>query len=659
VAVANLVAVSIQDLRPNPQDRSTFYLQNIYQLLADPNSPNVSIPHTLTDPPRFSPPRHAVWANSLWFLSLAVGLTCGLLATLLGQWARRYLRLTQTRSSPHKQARIRAFFAEGVDKFHLPWVVEALRFLLHLSLSLFFAGLLVLLFNTDHIVFGVVAGWVGLCVAVYGYITFIPIFRQDSPYCSPLSSLAWSLLNGTIYAAIWTLDFFRVPERVGFAICDRMLDLGMFSYRCLVEGMDKTAKETALKTSSEIDARALMWTFDPLDEDDKLERFFAGIPGFCSSKAVSNPFGFLIDPYKWRLSNALIGLMHRTLTSNSVSESVRRRRSLICRRAMHALSLSIDPSICEDIINGGWNGILNHVDFGHFVKRDHYNDPSAAYYSTCMVAIVIARVRERDGLWLELATGHLGLSAPVLQSYLVHGDSVLLANFIQILRDIVRVHFEHFWSGDAATRWKVVESVSRFDIQDTLPTLQHDFCDLWNEILHMARTTPDHHTRSILIVLLKNVRRAYIALHEGTDSSPTAFSTSTTDDEDVLFLLSSYPRCNIPGHLPRAALHVRDAFIDAASRTYTSAPQPIVLPAASAPKLSQINFDGHELPPIMVPTLDSAPASPAQGPADASIITSTSSLVPIAQSTQTVTTTLTSLAHSSSPSAPPTPANHA
>ena len=645
-----MVAVSIQDLRPNSQDRSTFYLQNIYQLLADPNTPNTSISPTLIDPPRFSPPRHAIWVNSLWFLSLAVGLTCGLLATLLGQWARRYLKVIQTQSSPHKQARIRAFFAEGVNKLHLPWAVEALPFLLHLSFFLFFAGLLVLLFNTDHAVFGVVAGWVGLCVAVYGYLTFIPIFRQDSPYSSPLSSLAWSLFNGTIFAVSKTLYSSGILDRVGFAIRDRMINLGVLSKRRLVEGMVKTAKETALKISPEIDARALMWTFDTSDEDYKLERFFAGIPGFCSSKVVSNPFGVFIEPYKWELSDALTGLMHRTLTSNLVSESIRRRRSLICTRAMHAASLSIRPSICEEIINGGWDGLLKYVEFGHFVKRDHYNDPSMAYSSTCMVSIAIARVKERDGLWFELAMAHLGISAPVLQSYLAHGDSVLLANYIHILRDIVHVHFENFQSGDAASRWKTLELVSEFDIQDTLPTLQHDFCDLWNEIVRMAGTTPDHRIRSILIILLKNVRHAYIVLHEDTDSAPTAFSTSTTNDEHVLFLLSSYPICKNRSHRLRPALHVHDAFVDATVRTYPSAEQTIVLPTASFshPEIPQIDFDGHELPPIMAPTSDSTPASPAQGAARASIMSSTSSLVPIAQSTQTAMATSTSLAHTSS-----------
>jgi len=86
-AVAALVAVSIQDLRPNSQDTSAFYLENIFRLLANPNVSRSSILAIPTKPPPFSPPKYAIWVNSLWFLSLAISLTCALLATLLQQWA--------------------------------------------------------------------------------------------------------------------------------------------------------------------------------------------------------------------------------------------------------------------------------------------------------------------------------------------------------------------------------------------------------------------------------------------------------------------------------------------------------------------------------------------------------------------------------------------
>ncbi|KAI0299112.1 hypothetical protein B0F90DRAFT_1577513, partial [Multifurca ochricompacta] len=127
----------------------------------------------------------AIWVNSLWFLSLAISLTCAMLATLLQQWARQYVKVTQPRYSPHKRARIRAFFAEGVDKLHLPWAVEALPTLLHLSLFLFFAGLVIFLFNVNHTVFKIVMCWVGICTGLYICVTLMPIFRHDSPYYAP------------------------------------------------------------------------------------------------------------------------------------------------------------------------------------------------------------------------------------------------------------------------------------------------------------------------------------------------------------------------------------------------------------------------------------------------------------------------------------------
>ena len=186
--------MSIQGLQQNPQDTSNFYLSNIYQTLADPNRSNTPP----SPPPPFSPPNHAVWVNALWFLSLVISLTCALLATLLQQWARRYLKITQSRYSPHKRARIRAFFAEGVEKCLLPWAVEILPTLLHISLFLFFAGLVVFLCSVNLTIFKLVLSWVGLCTALYGCITCMPIFRHDSPYYTPLSLPAWHIVTGTL-----------------------------------------------------------------------------------------------------------------------------------------------------------------------------------------------------------------------------------------------------------------------------------------------------------------------------------------------------------------------------------------------------------------------------------------------------------------------------
>ncbi|KAH9971404.1 hypothetical protein BGW80DRAFT_457203 [Lactifluus volemus] len=280
-AVAALVAVSVQDLKPNSQDTSAFYLANIYQLLADLNVSRESILATPAQPPPFSPPTSAVLVNSLWFLSLVISLTCALLTTLLQQWARRYVRITQPpRSGLQKRAPIRAFFHNGVEKFHLPWSVEALPALLHLSLFLFFSGLVIYLFNINHTVFTVVVWWVAVAGTLYACITLMPIFWHDSPYYAPLSSSVWFFYSCIQYAISQGVPFFGSRHR----FIDYM-DPNEYRKRCS-EGMSKTFQEVGSTLSPGIITQILTWAIHALDEDNDLEQFLEAIPGFYRSKML-------------------------------------------------------------------------------------------------------------------------------------------------------------------------------------------------------------------------------------------------------------------------------------------------------------------------------------------------------------------------------------
>ncbi len=228
-------------------------------------------------------------------------------------------------------------------------------------------------------------------------------------------------------------------------------------------------------------------------------------------------------------------------------------------------------------------------------------------------------------------------------------------------------HFDTFWLADHTTHWKVLELVSEFDIQDTLPTPQHDFCNLWNEIVHLARNSPDSRFLSVSIAILKNVHNAYITLHQDTNSAPTAFSSSTADDDHVLILSSSYPLCNISGHhLHPATQTIRPPIT---SRTlsfpiplpgcscsllaYDLAPSPappnIIVSSSSAPQITWINVD--QCPGIVTPS-DSTPTGSA---ANTTIVVSTQNSVLVPQLTLTATTTSASPPTQASPSgtAPP------
>jgi len=92
------------------------------------------------------------------------------------------------------------------EKFHVHWAVDALPAMAHLSPFIFFSGLLVYLFNIHHTLFKMVACWVVFLTTMYELITFMPIFRPDSPYYSPLSTIIWSL------PAIIPYSVLKVPE---------------------------------------------------------------------------------------------------------------------------------------------------------------------------------------------------------------------------------------------------------------------------------------------------------------------------------------------------------------------------------------------------------------------------------------------------------------
>ena len=527
------------DLRPNSQDTSAFYLGNIYGVLADPNATRAS---PIAKPPPFSRPRYSVWVNSLWFLSLVMSLSCALWATSLHQWARRYIRLTQSaRCSPDRRARMRAFFANGVDKMHIPWAVEGLPALLHLSLFLFLGGLAIFLFNVDHEVFICVVLWIGLFSVVYILITILPLIRHDSPYYTPLSIPVWFPYAIIRYA---TLAFTRSRSLDTFEAVKRYRDLRDRYRSWILEGMEKTVAETASERSSDVDIGILDWTIDALDDDNSLEKFFEAIPGFFKSELVKDLRERLPDDISRRLSNALDGFWRRTLSSNSVTDSVKVHRLDIYLGATNLLPEADVSSILFDILFDHWDQAPQTVAMGRTLACRYTSlHESTARYAQGIISRVLATVRERDGRWVELAARLFDLPECDVRKCVAHGDdSVSLAILIQITR-------KEF---STVLLWDSLKAFTRFDISNAFSGLQRDFCKLWNELVQEAKNQP----RNSPVCILRSIRHLYIPLHQGTDAAPTAFSPSTHPLDRILSLPSSYPLCNIPSHCPDSIAHL-------------------------------------------------------------------------------------------------------
>ena len=549
-----MLALSVPSLQQNSQDTSNFYLANIYQQL---NGSNPPIPSSLVNPIEpFSPTSSSVWVNCLWILSLVISLTCALLSTLLLRWARRYLKVAYPRYSPHKKARIRAFYKNGVEKLQFSWMIELLPTLLHISLFLFFAGLSVFLFSANRTIFKAVTAWIALCVILYACLTLLPIFRKDSPYTAPLSTSVSFCLTGIRYLFFRLLQRFPQIDPSIFMILRDPRGVQLTDF--FSHSMSKTAEAFAFKMDPKIDYNSLLWTFDSLDEDEDLERFFERLPRLCDSKTgrdLDLQQGF-IRLHKKRLSSALIGLMNRTLPHNLVAESVRQHRMIICTKVVNSTSLLGPWWILRCVLLGEWSRFLECIEFGLFVQNwKNITDKVTTFYAQCVAALTISILRDRirDGRWFQLAGGLLKVPKPVLYKYITHGDSILLANAIFIVRRTVQTYSgakERHRQDILDASSKTLEKVCKLDIGGTLPELQHEFCDLWNQLVHTAKTDERAHHVYIAKMTLKNIRKLYIALH-GSPGTPPAADCSTTDDPDAVSDHSEhYSMCTVGGHRP-------------------------------------------------------------------------------------------------------------
>jgi hypothetical protein len=490
---------------------------------------------------------------------------------------------------------MRAFYANGVDKMYVPWAVEGLPMLLHLALFLFFGGLAIYLFNVDQKVFKCVVSWIGFFSVVYGLISLLPVIRADSPYNTPFSTPLRYLLIVILFAVsiivafivlIFVILFFIIilVSSLNSNIRDtirkqhRAFQLMEFDRNVWMFGSQKKkAEEKAEKQSSEIDGRILGWTISSLGDDDSLEKFFEAMPGFFVSDLVGDPRKHL--PYDL-LRNALVGFLGLTLSSKSITHSAKLRRLDLFTNTIKLIgedSIGVS-SVLETFLFKPWDLAPQTIEVAHAL--DHWttsNDQRTALYARCTVTLVLAKVPERDGRWVELAARISGLPDGDIRNISQSRDNLLLATLIDISRQ-----------NDA--EWWLVRGFTQFDIRDTLPRLQHDFCALWNGFVDGARVLRD--PQSTPVRVLTWIRPLYVALHQGTDAAPAAFAAAN-DFEFVKSHPSSYPLCNIVGHRLKgfinrphfqfyidtsSAIRINNLPADADASTPVPTPGPPVLP---------------------------------------------------------------------------------
>ena len=227
-------------------------------------APQVAIPPNPPPPfPAFKPLPSDVRVNVFWFMALVFSLSAALLAILIQQWVRDYMHVFQRYSDPLKSARIRQYLYDGSEGWYMPVLAEAIPGLLHVSLFLFFVGLVDLVLDTNTTVAVSTTIPIGICGLFYIFTTFAPVIYPQSPYQNSFSGLIWYIVQ--------KLHGRRYKDR-GSKGSSKVVSSNM------AEGQMQLAMEETEERKGR-DERAVQWLFNNMTEDAEMESFAMAIPG--------------------------------------------------------------------------------------------------------------------------------------------------------------------------------------------------------------------------------------------------------------------------------------------------------------------------------------------------------------------------------------------
>ncbi|PFH47361.1 hypothetical protein AMATHDRAFT_87764 [Amanita thiersii Skay4041] len=162
---------------------------------------NATSPPMMAHSP-FVPTEQSIRINVFWFLSLVLCLSAVVLGILCCQWLREYssdFDLSTEHAITNRQMHM-----EGLFKWKVPEIISSLPVMLQLSVLLFFAGILDLLWSLHHVVAATITIIMGLTSIIVIFTTVAPVVQilyerspsiYQCPYKSPQSFLVFKLVN--------------------------------------------------------------------------------------------------------------------------------------------------------------------------------------------------------------------------------------------------------------------------------------------------------------------------------------------------------------------------------------------------------------------------------------------------------------------------------
>jgi len=316
--------------------------------------------------------------NILWFLSLVITLSCGLGATLVQQWVRRYLRLAQHSDTPAHRVRVRTFLYAGVKEFHVRLIVENISLLLHAAIFLFFAGLIKFLFNINNEVAHVILGVVCFFAAIYVILTFLPVIFQQCPFQTPLTSVFWYIAH---IIAVIVLFPFTCSSHVRAKIEELWLRTK--------DGFDSHIMK-AVVGQKILDKQAVRMTLSMCRDDDGVEAFLEAVPGYLQIDhnvgTRIDDIGSLLKPKgtDMPLGQRMVHLLSTCINRYGKMDDVaRRHRAITCSHVVLELSKAVSSLTAK--------GLTLDLPYAIGYKLQHLSrdqDPKIAFAAVKTIAVL-------------------------------------------------------------------------------------------------------------------------------------------------------------------------------------------------------------------------------------------------------------------------------
>ena len=308
-----------------------------------------------------------------------MALSCGLGATLVQQWVRRYNKLTQHSDSPTHRVRIRTFLFDGIKRFHVRLVVENTSLLLHAAIFLFFAGLVEFLFAINDEVAQVVVAVIGVFATLYFFLTSLPVLYRQCPFWTPLTAVLWYMSYITMIVIL--SPSYLSSHRTWF---DGLLKeiKGGFDDHILDGAKDKRTVKT-------IEQKAVKMTLGMCSGDTEVEDFLDAVPGYLGDDKAGGRFdhiGSLLNPKKKDRVPSL-GQRMGHLISSCIKGSGKMDEVERCRRAVTCSSVVSELSKAFSSVTNLTLDLPESI--GHQLQRlSHDHHPKIAFEAVRAIALL-------------------------------------------------------------------------------------------------------------------------------------------------------------------------------------------------------------------------------------------------------------------------------